>query len=123
MKYLDVTYPPARPHGGILLFIAQRTRISRAGHGPGAGVDANLQPHGVDLVREVGDAVGELVRVRDEVPGGVASAGPAVVQHDVLVAEVPEAQRDDLLGRVEDHRLVQAAAEGVPGVLAISHQH
>jgi len=56
----------------------------------------------VDLVGHGLDAVGPLLRVRYELALVAAALGrPAVVDVDVLVAEVLEAERDELVGGVE----------------------
>lgn len=48
---------------------------------------------------------------------GVAPGGPAVVEDDVVIAEVAEAIVDDLLGGGKEEVLANVAAEGVPVIL------
>lgn len=56
----------------------------------------------MDVVDHGGDAAGPLFRVGDEVAGFIALfCGPAVVNVDVCVAEVLEAELDELVGRVQ----------------------
>jgi len=60
----------------------------------------------------------ELRAVGHQRPIGVAPGGPAVVEDDVVIAEVAEAIVDNLLGGGEEEVLANVAAEGVPVILA-----
>lgn len=86
----------------VLHLVALRARVARARLGAGAAVEAEFQAQGVDLLRHGADAVGPFGGVGDEEARRVARLGrPAVVDVDVAVADVFEAERDEEVGRVE----------------------
>lgn len=49
---------------------------------------------------------------------GVASSGPAVVEDDIVIAEIAEAIVDNLFGCGKEEVLANVAAEGIPVILA-----
>lgn len=70
------------------------------------------------LVRHVANPVGELLLVHDKLLGDIVppqlEVAPAVVNVDVLVPEVLEAEIHDKLGGLEEDSLVYVAAVLVP---------
>ncbi len=90
-----------------------RPRVAGAGHGAGAAVQAELEPHAVDAVGHGLDAVGPGRRVGHQVAGSVAGLlRPAVVDVDVRVAQLAKPQRHEGVGRVERRRRRRRIALG-----------
>lgn len=54
----------------------------------------------MDLLRQAIDAIGKLGWIRHQIARRVPAGRPAVVQDDVLIAEILESERDELFGRV-----------------------
>ena len=93
--------------------------IARAGHDAGAGIHAELQAFGVDIVRQVLHAVGELFRIRNEEAVFVPLAeGPAVVDDQVLIAGGQPAVVHHEVRGFADQGVADIGAEGVPGIPA-----
>ena len=97
---LQVVDAPVGIHFRVLLFVAQRARISGAGLRSRPGVDADLQPLGMNIVREGFHVRKFGVGVQHAV--GVALAFPSVVDVDVDVAGVFHAGGHDLVGGSAD---------------------
>ena len=96
---LPVVDAPGRERLRVLDLVALRARVAAAGLGAGTAVQAELEAHSVDLVRDGFDTVGPLGGVGDQVARGVSRQGaPAVVDVDVVVAEIFEAERDKGVG-------------------------
>ncbi|EFG07859.1 Hypothetical protein SCLAV_2787 [Streptomyces clavuligerus] len=120
---LEIVHAPGGPQGRVPAFVPEAAgeALDIAGPGARAGVDAELQPFGVDIVGQCLDAAGEAHRVGDEVARGVAlGERPAVVEIHVAVSGVPQPLGDEGVGDALDHRLVElgAAVGGVPVVEA-----
>ena len=113
---LEVVEAPGGVEIGVLLFVAEGGGVASAGLGAGAGVDADFQSLGVDVVGE-GFHVGEF-RVGVQDAGGVALAFPGVVDVDVDVAGVFHAGGDELVGGAADVFVGDFVGEEVPAVPA-----
>jgi len=85
---------------------------------PRAAIHSEPQAHRMQRIAHSLHPARELRAVGHQRPVGVAPGGPAVVEDDVVVAEVAEAIVDDLLGGGEEEVLADVAAEGVPVILA-----
>src|SRR5581483_11968899 len=84
---LEVVHAPGGEAVGVGALVAEAAGVAGAGLCAGVLVDAQFQAEGVHVGGGAGDAVGELGRVRHQLPGGVAVLQkPAVVDVDVLVA-------------------------------------
>src|SRR5438270_12625132 len=70
----------------------------------------------MDVVGERLDARREVLRIGGDETIGVARAGPAIVDHHILVAGVAHARGNHRVGGVARHFLVHAARELVPAV-------
>ena len=115
-SYLRKSTPQEAYICGVLLLVAEAAFVTAAGLGAGAGVDAELEALGVDVVAEglhVGEAV---VGVEDAL--GVALALPGVVEVDVDVAGVLHAGGDELVGGAADVGVGDVVGEVVPTVPA-----
>ncbi len=120
---LEVVHAPVGELLCVAVLVAERARESRAVAGleAGAGVDAELEALGVDIVRDGLDAVREAGRVGHQLAVRVAvRQGPAVVEVDVPVAGVLEALVHEQVRDPLDHGLVEvgSAVRGVPVVEA-----
>ncbi|KAI3478227.1 hypothetical protein L1887_59838 [Cichorium endivia] len=117
---LEVLEAGVGPALSVDVLVAERADVVSAGHGACRRVDAGLEAEGLDLVDDGLEAVGELLRVgRDLLGVGIALVClPAVVDDDVVVAELVEALALDGLGGGEDSVLADVAGEGVPCVPA-----
>ena len=100
---LPVVDPPRRQRVSVLLLAAVGAGVAGAGEGPRVAVQAELQAQVVDLLRQAVHSLGELGRVGDEVARPIALLQrPAVVDVDVDVAQVLEAEVDEGLGGLQD---------------------
>lgn len=96
---LPVVDAPGRKRLRVLDLVALRAWVAPAGLGAGTTVQTKLEAHAVDLVCDGFDAVGPFGGVGDQVSRGIPRKGaPAVVDVDVGVAEVFEAERDEGVG-------------------------
>ena len=84
----------------VLRLVVRRARPPGAGLRARVGVDAELEALRVDVVGERLHARREPLRVGHDRAVGVAAHLPAVVDHDVLVAGVLHAARDQRVGRL-----------------------
>ncbi len=69
------------------------------------------------MIGDIAHPVGEALGVDNEVVGGAAAVRPAVVEDDVVVADVAEAGGYDNFAGVEEEGFGDVATEGVPVVL------
>ena len=113
---LEVVDAPGGVHLCVLLLVAQRGDVTAAGLGSGAGVDADLEALGVDVVGE-GLHVREL-GVGVQHAAGVALGLPGVVDVDVDVAGVLHAGGDELVGGVADVLVGDLVGKVVPAIPA-----
>ncbi len=82
-------YFPASPELRILLFVAKAARVSSAGLRPGIRVNSKPQPHGVDILCQAINPLGELLRIGNYVPSRVPFLQrPTVVDINVFVTKV-----------------------------------
>jgi hypothetical protein len=112
--------PPVGKRRGVQLFVKEGARVLAARQCAGITVDAELEAQRVDFGGQPRYAAGELDRVRVEAPGLVVArlleAAPAVVDVDVLVAGVFEAEVGELLSHLEKEVLADVARVLVPRV-------
>lgn len=93
---------PAGKKSCVLCFSTPRPGVTRARQGTRTAVETKLQTHAVDLVRDGLDAVRPLAWVWNQVARAVSLLErPAVVDIHVLVADILQTERDELVGRVE----------------------
>lgn len=85
---------------------------------PRTAIHSKPQAHRMQRIAHSLHPARELRAVGHQRPVGVAAGGPAIVEDDVVIAEVAEAIVDDLLGGGEEEVLADVAAEGVPVILA-----
>lgn len=72
-------------------------------------------------IRHGAHPVGKLVAVGHELAVVISAGGPAVVQHDVFVAQVLQAVFREQLGGVEEEGGGDGAGKGVPVVLLMEY--
>jgi hypothetical protein len=116
LPYLEIIHPPLSKSRRINRLITQRTRVPTTSHRARTRIHAILQTQIMNLVRSTAHAVGELGEVGHQpARDGVAALHfrPAVVEHDVLVPSVLEAEVDHGVGGLHDLRLVDVAEVGV----------
>jgi hypothetical protein len=65
----------------------------------------------MNLFSQPVNAIRELGRVGNQIARRVPAGGPAVVEHNVLVAEILESESDDAFGGIEDDGFVEGASE------------
>ena len=86
---LPVVHVPASERLRVLSLVLPRARVSGAGQSTSTAVQAKLQAERVDMVCDCFHTLRKLLRVGDEVPGGVARlSGPAIIDVDVGIAHV-----------------------------------
>ena len=101
--------------GRIVELMSPASGISCAGLDAAAGIHAEFQSLGVDIIRDGFHAMREFFRIGDEHAVFVAFAqAPAVVDDKVSVAGVEHAMLDHGVGGFLDHILTDIVAEGVP---------
>ena len=118
---LEVVDAPGRVLIRVLLEVAVAAGRALTRLVAGVLVDAELQALAVDVVTEPLHAVRETGRVDLQVAVGVTVVlHPAVVDVDVVVTELVQAEVHDRVGRLGEQRLVHlaVAAEAGPGVEA-----
>src|SRR5439155_313870 len=115
---LDVVHAPLGIGSGVNLLGAVRTGPSLARLASRVGVDPELESLGMHVVSERLHAAGEAGGIGDDAAGPVARHLPAVVDHDVVIAGVAHAARDDCIRGFLDELGAHVAAEMVPAVPA-----
>ena len=89
--------------------------IACAGLDAAAGIHAEFQPLGVDIIRDSLHAVRKFFRIGDEVAVLVPlTQTPAVVNDKIVVAGVEHAMLDHGVGGLLYHVLVDIGSECVP---------
>ena len=98
--------------------MVETARIVCAGARSGAGIHTELEPLAVDIIADSLHSVGKFLLVRDDFSRlRVALAlAPAVVDDEVLIPAVAQAELNHLVGGLPDYLLVDVFAECVPGV-------
>ncbi len=114
----QVVDAPARIGLGVLVFMAARARMVAAGFQAGVGIDAELQPLGMDVVGQGLDARRKALGVGDDEAVFIAALLPAVVDDDVLIAGGLHAGRHHGVGGAANLGFVDIAVEVVPGIPA-----
>ena len=114
---LEVVDTPGGVGVDIDLLVTEGTGSASTGLVAGIGVETELEALGVDVVGESLHAGGETLRIFDDNVGlWVTVDLPAVVEVEVLVAELEESLLDHGIGGVSGELLGNVAAELVPGV-------
>ena len=86
----------------VLIFMAFGSRVTTTRHRSSASIQAELEAHAMDLVYHRFDAIGPLVRVWNKIAARVALLGtPAVIDVDVLIAQILQAEADELIRGIE----------------------
>ncbi len=85
---------------------------------PCTAIHSKPQAHLMQRIAHSLHPVREFRAVGHQRATGVAPGGPAVVEDNVVIAEVAEAVVNDLLGGGKEEVLADVAAEGVPVILA-----
>jgi len=109
---LEIVNSPLRKSLSIDCFIAQRARVATTGHGASTRVHAVLQAQSMYLVCGTTHAIGELAGIRHQSAGDritVILYRPAIVEDDVLVPGILEAQVDHGVRGLQDLFLVHVA--------------
>ncbi|KAG6556476.1 hypothetical protein Mapa_002421 [Marchantia paleacea] len=115
----QIVHLPRGEGFSVLNFVAERSGLLLAGVESCIRVDAELETQAMDVIGEGFDPGGEGRSPRNEVAMLIAlELGPAVVDVDVIVAEVGEAREDQSAGCLEDDVLVDEAVEEIPAVPA-----
>src|SRR5207244_10652510 len=84
----------------------------------GVGVEDELEPLGMDVLRQRLHATREADRIGHEPARGVAGDLPAVVDHEILIARVAHAALRHRVRRLPDELRADVAPEVVPAVPA-----
>ncbi len=114
---LEVVDTPGGVGVGIDLLVTEGTGSASAGLVAGIGVETELEALGVDVVGESLHARGEGLGVfNDDVSVVITVNLPAVIEVEVLVAELEESLLDHDIGSISGELLRDLAMELVPGV-------
>ena len=114
---LEVVDTPGGVGVDIDLLVTEGTGSASAGLVASIGVDAELEALGVDVVGESLHAGGETLRIfNDNVSLLITVNLPAVIEVEVLVAELEESLLDHDIGSISGELLGNVAAEFLPGV-------
>ena len=114
---LEVVDTPGGVGVGIDLLVTEGTGSASAGLVAGIGVETELEALGVDVVGESLHARGEGLGVfNDDVSVVITVNLPAVIEVEVLVAELEESLLDHDISSILGELLGNVAAELVPGV-------
>lgn len=96
--YLEIVDSPLREGLRVDRLITQRARVATTSHGASTRVHAILQAQSMDLVCGAAHTIRELLSIRYQSAGDritVILHRPTVVENDVLVPGVLEAQVDN----------------------------
>ena len=107
---LQVVNLPFLVHGRVLVFKTETAGTTLTRHDARVRVEAEFQAEIVHVCTEGSNAVGKFGMVFDNVARNVAVLLPAVVQIQVFVAQILEAQINEGMGRVVNERLLQVFA-------------
>ena len=95
----------------------EAARVSGTGQVPCAGIHAEFQAFGMDIVRHCLHAVGKLLRIRHQAALPVPLLQrPAVIDDQVLVALLRQPLLHHGIRGLEDQLLVDVLPKGVPGI-------
>jgi hypothetical protein len=103
----EVIHIPFRKALRVLFLMVKRPFVACTCHLSGTGVDAEGQTLGMEQLRDGFHAIGEFVVVDDDMTIVASALGvlPAIVQQDIIVANLLEADVDQGLGGVEEEGL------------------
>ena len=113
----QVIDPPLGKGFGVEILMVIASGISAAGQRSAAGIDAHFQSFGVDVIRNILDAVREFLAVGDQSAVFVPFLlRPSVVDDDILIPCFFEFGIRQIIGGFQKQFLVNLCAEGVPCV-------
>ncbi len=103
----------------VVELMSEAARIARAGLYAAAGIHAEFQAFGVDVIGDRPHAVGELFVIGDKAAVDAAAAfAPAVVDDQIFVPGIAQTRSDHRVGGLANHLFVDVIGEGVPGIPA-----
>ena len=119
----EIVFQEVHAPGGeqcrVLKLVAEGRRITAAGHDPGAGIHAEFEAPGMDIIGHGLHAVGEFDGIRDQLaPLPAPPQAPAVVDHKIGIPGVPVPLVRHGVRHFPDQSVGDIRAEGVPAVPA-----
>lgn len=112
ITYLEVVNSPLREGLRIDRFVAQRARVATTSHSASTRVHAILQTQSMNLVCSAAHTIRELLGIRHQSASNRVTMifdRPTVVEDDVLVPGILEAQVDHGVRGLQDLSLVHIA--------------
>lgn len=122
LTYLEIVDSPLREGLRVDRLITQRARVATTSHGASTRIHAILQAQSMDLIRGTTHAIRELLGIRHQSASDritVISHRPTVVENDVLVPGVLEAQVDNGIRGLHDLGLVHIAEVCVLAMMSV----
>ena len=113
----QVIDPPLGKGFSVEIFMVIASGISAAGQRSAAGIDAHFQSFGVDIIRNILDAVREFLAAGDQ--SAVRAPfllRPSVINDDVLIPCFFQLGIRQIIGGFQKQFLVNLCAKGVPCV-------
>src|SRR5215470_2525308 len=113
---LQIIDAPSGVLDAILILVTEASGASGAGFRPSIGIDSEFQTQRMDVVADSFHAVRKMLGIPDDVPAGIATHLPAVVNIDVNVSGIFHARLHNRVRHALDQVFADVTGELVPRV-------